>query len=55
MIKNERMQAMPAMITNTIIGTGGSTSASIGETMVANLANILQIPKAVPAKIVGKI
>ena len=39
----------------TIIGTGGSTSASKGALIVANFAKILQIPKAVPAKIVGKI
>lgn len=54
-IKNERTQAILATMQNTIIGTGGATSASKGEIMVAILAKILHIPKAVPANIVGNI
>ena len=40
-------------IERTIIGIGGSTSASNGENIVEILAPALQKPKAVPAKIAG--
>jgi hypothetical protein len=40
---------------NKIIGTGGFTSAINGANIVVVFAPILQIPKAVPAKIAGKI
>ena len=44
-----------AVTVNIIIGIGGSTSASNGANIVASLAPMLQIPKAVPANIAGKI
>lgn len=37
------------------MGVGALTSASIGEIIDANFAKKLQMPKAVPAKIVGNI
>ena len=46
---------MTASTVKTIIGTGGSTSAIYGEKIVASFAPMLQIPKAVPAKMAGKI
>ena len=42
--------ATPAKIENTIIGVGFGTSAKMGATMVAILAEILHIPKAVDTK-----
>ena len=54
-MKNDRAHAKPAVMTNKIIGTGGSTSAINGANIVVPLAPMLQIPKAVPAKIAGKI
>ncbi len=45
----------PATIEKVIMGTGFSTSASIGAKMVKNLPPMLQRPKAVPAKMAGKI
>ncbi len=46
-------ETAPVKIANTIIGAGAGTSASIGAIIVDNLANILQMPIAVPAKIGG--
>lgn len=46
--------AKPKTIENIIIGTGLSSSAIIGDNIVKSLAPILHIPKAVPAKIAGK-
>ena len=46
--------ARVAVAVNTIMGVGASTSANIGDNMVATLAPMLQMPKAVPAKIAGK-
>ena len=54
MIRRERKTASVATVLNTSMGVGGGTSASIGDNMVATLAPMLQIPKAVPAKIAGK-
>jgi len=55
LIKKESVQARPAVKINMIIGMGGFTSAIKGDRIVVNLAPILQIPKAVPAKMAGKI
>ena len=49
------MQARQAVEQKRIIGTGGYTSAIKGANIVVSLAPILQIPKAVPAKMAGKI
>lgn len=54
-MKKEREPATEAVRQKSIIGTGGLTSAIRGANMVVNLAPILQIPKAVPAKMAGKI
>ena len=54
-MKNDKIHAMLASMQNTIIGIGGFTSANMGAIMVAILAKMLQIPKAVPENIVGKI
>ena len=54
-INNERTPASKAVHTNIIIGVGGFTSANIGANIVASLAPRLHKPKAVPAKIAGKI
>ena len=54
-MKVEKTAAIVAVTVNIIIGIGGSTSASNGANIVASLAPMLQIPKAVPANIAGKI
>jgi hypothetical protein len=51
--KYDEIKARNDTHVNTIIGTGASSSASIGEIVEANLAPTLHIPKAVPAKIAG--
>lgn len=55
MIKRETIAARKAVTVKVIMGTGGFTSAINGANIVASLAPILQIPKAVPAKIAGNI
>ena len=54
-MKKETKAAIVAVQVKIIIGTGGATSARSGANIVASLAPMLQIPKAVPAKIAGKI
>ena len=54
-MKKDREPATAALRQKSIIGTGGLTSAIKGANIVVNLAPILHIPKAVPAKIAGKI
>ena len=49
----DKVQAITARMLNTIIAIEGLISASIGAMIVVILAKILQIPKAVPAKMVG--
>ena len=55
LIKKDSEPATVAVKQKSIIGTGGLTSAIRGANIVVNLAPILQIPKAVPAKMAGKI
>ena len=55
LMKKESTPAKHAVMQNRIIGTGGLTSAINGANIVVVFAPILQIPKAVPAKIAGKI
>ena len=54
-MKKDRDPATAAVRQKSIIGTGGCTSAIRGANIVVNLAPILQIPKAVPAKMAGNI
>ena len=52
--KYETSSATADTLVNTIMGTGASSSASMGERVEASLAPTVQIPKAVPAKMAGK-
>jgi len=54
LIRYDEIRATNDTHENTIIGTGASSSASMGDMVDANLAPMLQIPKAVPAKMAGK-
>lgn len=45
---------MPVITANTVMGAGSLASANMGAIMVESFAKILQIPMAVPAKMVGK-
>jgi hypothetical protein len=56
LISKERTRAIEARQTKIIIGRGGEkTSAIKGANVVAILDPMLHIPKAVPAKMAGKI
>ena len=55
MILSAAKSAIEAKQLKIIIGVGGVISAITGEKMVTSFAPILQRPKAVPAKMAGKI
>lgn len=55
MIFRAAKRAIEARQLKMIIGVGGVISAITGEKMVTSLAPMLQRPKAVPAKMAGKI
>ena len=54
-MNKERRPPKQVVTQNRIIGTGGSISATKGDNIVVVFAPKLQMPKAVPAKMAGKI